>query len=731
MSDQIANRPVSETCGKSRFGGPILGFLILVLVVAGIYRGNFWHPVPVMRMDAELQAEEPNSETGKSDKSSKKNAASKDDDKAADDPKGVENPFPKRFKLDGGELSGGVEWLNCGGEISLADVRGKVVLIDFWTYCCINCMHILPDLKFLEQKYPKELVVIGVHSAKFDNEKDSENIRRAVLRYEIEHPVVNDADMKIWKNLGVRAWPTLVLVDPEGYYCGYLSGEGNREPLDEIVGRVIAYHKAKGTLDETPVRFDLERERVKPGALRFPGKVLADEASNRLFISDSNHNRIVITTLDGKLLDVIGRGTAGSEDGTYTKATFFRPQGCALVGDQLYVSDTENHLLRVVDLKTKRVSRLAGTGQQSHSRDPGGPLLKTALNSPWAISVVDGKLHIAMAGPHQIWSHELGSDDIHVFAGTGREDIQDGSLAMSAFAQPSGISSNGEALFVADSEGSAVRKIDLSKGDVTTIAGTHDLPHGQSLFAFGDVDGTSKESRLQHPLDVLAAGDSVFVADTYNHKIKKVSEGAVTTFIGNGKSGNGLTPVQLSEPSGMSIAKGNLYVADTNNHRVLVVNLKSGAANELKINGLQPPAPAPELATAIDDPKGPNELPVQNVVAGEPLAFEVGFKLPKGFKLNKQAPVSYQLNAIGEQGLIDADQLKTRMQAEVADDVATITIPLTKGAGDGKFTLAVSYSYCRDGVGGVCKLKTSRWTIPLKSVAGGKPTSIKLEAVAE
>lgn len=735
--------------------------LLAALTATTIWVVNGWRsptePLAATAAAADPQSDEPADKpaersSGKAAKATKNEA---DRQKASDSPKDAsadepENPFPRRIKLEGTELDGGVEWLNTSGEISLADLRGKVVLLDFWTFCCINCMHILPDLKYLEHKYPKELVVIGVHSAKFDNEKETENIRRAALRYEIEHPIVNDAEMKIWRGFGVRAWPTLVLLDPEGYYCGFISGEGNREALDEVIARVIKYHRAKGTLDETPVRFDLERERVKPGALRFPGKVLADEASNRLFITDSNHNRIVVTNLDGKLQDVIGSGIIGSADGDYKTARFFRPQGTALVGDKLYVADTENHLLRVVDLTAKKVSTLAGTGVQAQFRATGGALRKTALNSPWAIAHVDGTLYIAMAGPHQLWSHKLGSDSIAVFAGSGREDIVDGDFDESAFAQPSGICSDGEFLYVADSEGSSIRKVGLtSKSGVSTLVGTSELRGGR-LFMFGDRDGEGllapKDGKkvgfdgpadlvgplLQHPLDVACHGGVVYVADSYNHKVKRLetATGKIRTLVGTGEPGAALSPPQLSEPGGVSVAKGRLYIADTNNHRICVVDLQTSAMSELKIAGLQPP-PAPKPVDPAGDAADPIDVPLQSLAAGEPMKLEVRFKLPKGYKLNKLAKVTYQLDASGEQNLVAGDHLKSRKTAEVTDEVARVSIPLTAATGEAKFALAVSYSYCRDGVGGLCKLKTSRWNLPIKVSTDSKGSTIKLEAVAE
>src|SRR6266513_394895 len=269
------------------------------------------------------------------------------------------------------ELTGARGWLNTDKPLTLSALKGKVVLLDFWTYGCINCMHIIPDLKRLERKYPNELVVIGVHSAKFANEKETENIRRIVLRYEIEHPVVNDADFAIWNAYAVNAWPTRYLIDPAGYVLGRLSGEGGYEALDKLIGDTIAEFRKRGELNEAPLKLVLEKAKVGDLPLAFPGKVLADAKSDRLFIADSNHNRIVIAKLDGTLIDTVGTGERGAADGAFDQATFFRPQGMALSGDSLYVADTENHLIREIDLKAETVKTIAGTGHQSLSPEAG------------------------------------------------------------------------------------------------------------------------------------------------------------------------------------------------------------------------------------------------------------------------------------------------------------------------------------------------------------------------
>jgi DNA-binding beta-propeller fold protein YncE len=489
------------------------------------------------------------------------------------------------------ELEGGTAWLNTAGPLKLADLKGKIVILDFWTFCCINCIHTLQDVAKLEKKYDKELVVIGVHSAKFDNEKDTYAIRKAILRYQIAHPVVNDSEMKIWNRYGVNSWPTLVVIDPEGNYIGTTQGEGNYELLDQVIAKQIAIHEKKGTLDRKPLRFDLAKFREKGDApLFFPGKVLADAASDRLFISDSTHHRLVITTLAGKKVAVIGTGEPGFKDGFSEIAQFDDPQGLALDGETLYVADRKNHAIRAVNLKDNSVTTIAGTGRQNREgRGRGGEALKTGLNSPWDLYLIGKTMYIAMAGHHQIWTLDLAANRIEPFAGNGRESILDGKLRNAELAQPSGLASDGKKLYVADSESSSVRAVDLDPaGEVVTVVGR---PNG-NLFSFGDEDGIGNAVRLQHALGVAYHDGVLYVADTYNSKIKTIdpAKRECKSWYG-GKDGEGwLTDRPLNEPGGLSIANGKLYVADTNAHRIRVIDLKTKEASTLTLSGVTAPA---------------------------------------------------------------------------------------------------------------------------------------------
>lgn len=470
------------------------------------------------------------------------------------------------------ELPQTYTWLNTDRPLSLKHLKGRIVLLDFWTYGCINCLHVLPDLKYLEQKYSDNLTVIGIHSAKFDHEQDTENIRQAILRYEIEHPVLVDRELEVWQQYAVRAYPTFAVIDPQGYIVGFVAGEGRREFLDELIAKII--HEHQGTIAIHPEWIIDRQESITP--LLFPGKVLADEASDRLFIADSGHHRIVVTTLKSDVLDLIGTGQKGLTNGSFSDAQFSAPQGMTLdrPNQILYVADTDNHALRQVDLNQKTVSTIAGTGAQSHLIYPhGGNALEIPLNSPWDLEFGDDHLLIAMAGSHQIWQMNLNAKTIETYSGTGAEGCVDGRL-QAAFAQPSGITLHQKKLFVADSETSSIRAVGLENVPyVQTICGSG------SLYGFGDVDGIGEAVRLQHCLGIESAANGLWIADTYNHKIKHVTRsGVCTTILGTGTAGHsnreGLS-AQFFEPSGLSATSIHLYVADTNNHAIRQVNLKT------------------------------------------------------------------------------------------------------------------------------------------------------------
>jgi len=617
-----------------------------------------------------------------------------------------------RMAMKAPELMGGTGWLNTDEPIYIKDLRGKVVLLDFWTYCCINCMHVIPDLKRLEAKYPDELVVIGVHSAKFTNEKDSDNIRQAILRYGIEHPVVNDSEFRIWRSYGVRAWPTLVLINPEGYIAGSVSGEGHYDLLDKVIGALIAEFSEKGRIDRTPLELALEKYEVPDTTLSFPGKVLTagwDGASDRLFISDSNHNRIVIADLDGSVIDIVGSGEAGAADGAFGEASFNKPQGMSLDGKHLYVADTENHLIRRCDLEARTVNTIAGTGRQARGSGSGGKPLQTPLSSPWDMVVIVDKLYVAMAGTHQIWVLDLKEDYVRPYAGSGREGRFDDSLMKSALAQPSGITTDGKHLFVADSEVSSIRSVDLDEnGNVETIVGL-------DLFEFGDRDGKGREVRLQHPLGVLFHEDKLYVADTYNHKIKIIDPRRKTseTFLGSGRPGDAdSASPKFYEPSGLAISGNRLYIADTNNHAIRVADLSTKIVHTLALRGLE--------SYAEEEAGFPIEtivLPGRKIHAGGNGNLVLNIKFPPSYELTEGAPLDYEIEPCDGKTLRFAESDRKRV---MTDPELPLKIPFlaSEEVGSCQMRVKLTFNYCEEDTG-ICFIKSLALQIPVQITRSG------------
>lgn len=484
------------------------------------------------------------------------------------------------------EFPSACPWLNCPRPLSLKALRGRVILLDFWTYGCINCLHVIPDLHYLEQKYSEHLTIIGIHTAKFDHEWNLESIEQAILRYGITHAVLVDcqrpgsADRQgiLWDQYAVRAYPTFVLIDPQGYIVTTISGEGRRSILDDLIQQLIQEHIGKGTLSEQAIAEVVSSQSLLTTLLAFPGKVLADESSNCLFIADTGHHRIVVTTLNGAPKAVIGNGLAGWQDGAYETAQFFAPQGMALECDRqiLYIADAGNHLIRQVDLCQQTVRTIAGTGTQNRSLFPqAGKALNIELNSPWDLVIQQGKLYVAMAGCHQIWQMDLTRQTIETLIGTGAEYCVDGPPDIAAFAQPYGIATDGTRLLVADSETSSIRIITFSDCPIAqTLCGQGEL------FKFGDRDGIGLAAQLQHCSGLVYAQGAVWVVDTYNHKIKQVHLGTGECHSIAGQKTAGFQDgigfdASFSEPSGLSWAGDQLYIADTNNHAIRCMNLNS------------------------------------------------------------------------------------------------------------------------------------------------------------
>lgn len=570
-------------------------------------------------------------------------------------------------------------WLNTERNLTPEDLKGRIILIDFWTFCCINCMHVIPDLKYLEHKFGDKLTVIGIHSAKFKNEQDTENIRSAILRYGIEHPVVNDFNFAIWQRFGVRSWPTFVLIDPNGHVAEAYSGEGNREAVEDDVNELIKKFSGKIVTSKLPIA--LEKDKTPPTVLSFPGKITPSE--NGMFVSDSGHHRILELSTDGKILTEIGSGTEGFKDGDFKTAQFRRPQGVLYKDGKLYIADTENHSIRLADLKTKTVSTIAGNGTQGYNRTASNDnALKTEMASPWDLAFYPDDKHIAiaMAGTHQLWSYDIDKKTVSVIAGNGRESIDDGRYPFNSLSQPSGVSPNGGKLYFVDSETSSLRYFE--NGKIETLIGT-------GLFDFGYKEGNQESALMQHSLGLYADGDDIYIADSYNHSLRRynIKEKYLHNFAGSGQRGNSigkLSDVKFNEPADIEKIGAKFYITDTNNNRIDVLDPLKGEVSVLNV--------AVSADYSIDD-NLPNkeEIGTLKIKSGA----EIKLNMKKGWKINNDAP-SYLAIFDGEKPIASFEK----------DELKKLSVKLPTLSDGKKYRLQGTLYYCEDKEGSECLIKS-------------------------
>jgi thiol-disulfide isomerase/thioredoxin len=475
--------------------------------------------------------------------------------------------------------------------ITLSSVRGKVVLLDFWTSGCINCIHILPNLQRLHEAFPDQLEIIGVHTPKFPAERDPERLALAVERLGIHHPVVSDPDYAIWQSFAVDAWPTLVFIDPLGRVVAKHAGEFD-------YARVHAY--IESLIDRSPISPEGEGPGVRRSAaphllprptskptLHYPSKLTFDPTRNQLLIADSGNHRVLIVNQDGAIESTIGSGEPGANDGPFDIASFRNPQGLTLDPDArtAIVADTGNHLLRRINFDAQTVETVAGTGERGFPMR-GGPARSIALASPWDVVWFEGRYLVAMAGTHQIWAYDPAAAQLELVAGTGVESIHDDVFANATFAQPMGLTALDRTISVADAESSAVRALDFDTGRVRRLL-------GRGLFHFGDLDAIGDSVRLQHPQGIAATEEDgrpvLYLADTFNNKIKRVDpvRREAVTIAGTGEQGfvNGdALDAEFREPSGLALDGRTLYVADTHNHAIRVLDLDRGTVATLLVS---------------------------------------------------------------------------------------------------------------------------------------------------
>jgi len=580
-------------------------------------------------------------------------------------------------------------------------LKGRVVLLDFWTSGCVNCLHALPVLRTLEERFRGQpFQVVGIHSGKFDAEKEVSTVAEAMARYGIDHPVGTDSDLAVWEEYAIRGWPTSVLVDARGYAVAWFRGEPDLPTLTAWVQAALDDGRARGVLASGPAEFR-KPALTDTGPLAFPGKVLGLSGGG-LAVADSGHHRLLLLDGNGRLVRTLGSGLEGFSDGPADTASFRSPQGMAERDGALYVADTGNHAVRRVDLRTGRVETIAGNGRKEEGAIHLAADARTvALRSPWDVTFLGDTLWIAMAGSHQLLRLDVRTGALSPGAGNGREGLDDGTLSEATFAQPSGLATDGRVLYVADSEGSAIRRVDPRAGTVHTLV-------GEGLFDFGLRDGPLGKARFQHPQGLALAAGALWVADTFNGAIRRVTLGdAQVSTVAKG----------FAQPGGLSFASGQLVVADTDHHRLVTVNPGSGALAPLALAGVAPPSVRglvehPVLATRA--------LPLQHLedaaVASKGAALDLEVRLPAGHTFTAGAPQRVEL-------LVDGHAAAVQLESAAGDILhARAAISALKTPSEAVYT--VSLYYCRDGQGTVCLVDRRRLVTRLVPAGRGPAAAI-------
>ncbi|WP_419996655.1 thioredoxin-like domain-containing protein [Streptomyces boninensis] len=606
-----------------------------------------------------------------------------------------------RARVRAPELVGKGGWLNTGGkQLSLADLRGRVVILDFWTFCCINCLHVLDELRELEEKHRDTVVIIGVHSPKFVHEAEHAAVVDAVERYGVEHPVLDDPELATWKQYAVRAWPTLVVIDPEGYVVAQHAGEGHAHAVAALVSELEAEHAAKGTLR----RGDGPYVPPEPQAtdLRFPGKVLGLPGGGFL-VSDTTRHQLVELAGDGEtVVRRIGSGARGLVDGR--EPAFNEPQGLALLPDgRVAVADTVNHAVRALDLGGGEVTTLAGTGRQWWQGSAvSGRGLEVDLSSPWDVAWFGDRLWIAMAGVHQLWTLDVESGEVAAAAGTTNEGLVDGPAAEAWFAQPSGLAATADRLWIADSETSALRWLD-AEGVVHTAVGT-------GLFDFGHRDGAAEQALLQHPLGVTALPDgSVAISDTYNHALRRYdpATGEVTTLATDLREPSDAVVVAAVAADGADGADGVAAGTDgvAAGADVVVVESARHRLTRLRL---------PEEAVRVAGVAHRTQREATEVAPGR-LRLDVVFQAPEGQKLDERYGPATRLlvSSTPPELLASGGGQGTDLHRDLV---------LADGAAEGVLHVSAMAASCDDAEGveyPACHVHQQDWGVPVRVVAGG------------
>ncbi|MCB1178474.1 MAG: hypothetical protein KDK36_12890, partial [Leptospiraceae bacterium] len=384
--------------------------------------------------------------------------------------------------------------------------------------------------------------------------------------------------------------------------------------------------------------------------------------------------------------EIIGNGEPGHKNGNYKTTKFFKPRGLYKKENFLYVADYGNHSIRRVDLKNKIVSTVAGTGKNSDDSAKEGNAPTSSLNYPLDITEIENKLYITQMGDNKIVTFDLNTGNLDIFAGNGEKNIKDGDPLFSSLAQPTGIVSKDKDLYFLDSDGNSLRRAETEySGKIETLI-------GKSLFDYGDSDGSYNGTKLQFPMGIFLKEEKLYIADSFNNKIKEVDLTAkkVTSLKAYEKQKKFSwikKEANFNEPSSILIKNGNAIISDTNNHSLQLLNLEKKEVSEYFLN-FPVEIIEPFLKLKLDKIKETIEIPEETISITAP-KIELNLELPKDYVWAENIPTFVKVESSNKNFL----ELKSSVQGSIQKFDGKISASIKTNLGESNLTWLIITHY--------------------------------------
>lgn len=483
----------------------------------------------------------------------------------------------------------------------------KIIVLYVWTFSDIHSAHMMQKITGIDKRHSSAgVTTVGVHSPKYEHEKNKTNVRHAIDEQSIQFPVVNDNGLQLWKHIGCQIWPTVLVFGSDFVPLYIFEGENHIQHLELFLQAILNFYKSNVraiTTKTSPDDFNSNQTTTKSTRFTYPSHVCVT-SNGQICISFAGSNQLILCEVDGKVLEIVGNGHPGLADGDIQQAEFDSPHGLVEFNSCVYVADTNNHAIRVFDPASRRVLTLIGTGRLGNDKIGGLKRSQQPIASPWDLCITESPfdhktvLLISMAGQHQIWAYAfeetqwwndvtLPKNSCLAVIGSGVQENRNSTEPLSAcLAAPRGICNgimNGESvIFIADSNSSSIRVVTLKDGNTANLIGGDVDP--TNLSAFGDLDGSAHSAKLQHPLGVAFhyPTSQLYLTDTFNNKLKRIDMNTrvcssyFVTDIDTKKQRGETNYAKFNEPHGLAIFDHFIFVADKNNSHLKRIDLNNG-----------------------------------------------------------------------------------------------------------------------------------------------------------